>query len=119
MIDLVGSYLQPLQNAPVAAYVRDHYGGGEEKKWIDHWMTRGLNALEALVQRSGGPYAVGGEPTMADCWVMPQAMNARRLVPRMADAWTQLYPGLARAESSMRFHLVQCCGADLKAINME
>lgn len=74
--EVIGSGIQPLQNLTVLIYV------GEEKKkeWAQHWITRGFRAVEKLLSVSAGKFCVGDEISMADCCLVPQVFNARRLV---------------------------------------
>lgn len=74
--EVITSGIQPLQNLIVLIHV------GEEKKkeWAQHWITRGFRAIEKLLSTSAGKFCVGDEITMADCCLVPQVFNARRLV---------------------------------------
>lgn len=74
--EVITSGIQPLQNLIVLIHV------GEEKKkeWAQHWITRGFRAIEKLLSTSAGKFCVGDEISMADCCLVPQVFNARRLV---------------------------------------
>ncbi|XP_026676004.1 probable maleylacetoacetate isomerase 2 [Diaphorina citri] len=72
--EVIASGIQPLQNLTVLIYV------GEEKKreWAQHWIHRGLRAVEKLLSSSAGKYCVGDDISVADCCLIPQVFNARR-----------------------------------------
>jgi maleylpyruvate isomerase len=82
LVEIVNAGIQPLQNLTVLERV------GEDKDvrlgWLRHFITRGLTAFEALVERheaeSGakGPFAYGEAFTMADAFLVPQVYAARR-----------------------------------------
>jgi maleylacetoacetate isomerase len=46
------------------------------KRWIAHWSTIGLRAVEELIGKDG--YCVGGAVTMADVFLVPEVYAARR-----------------------------------------
>jgi maleylpyruvate isomerase len=48
----------------------------EINAWYTHWVTVGFEAVEALLRP--GPYAFGGQVTIADICLVPQVANARR-----------------------------------------
>jgi len=79
---LVACDIHPLNNVRVLGYLQRVLGvSGEEKDhWYAHWVSEGLSALEALLQRHGsGPYCFGDAPTLADCCLVPQVANAERM----------------------------------------
>ncbi len=69
--------IAPLGNSGTMSYLGEALGVSEAQKtaWIRHWITKGLLALEALVQ---GDFCAGDAPGMADCCLVPQLYNARR-----------------------------------------
>lgn len=69
--------IQPLQNIGVLNKL-GNYLGEEEKKWSQHWILKGFEAIEKLLAGSAGKYCVGDEITLADCCLAPQVYNARR-----------------------------------------
>nr|CAD7200044.1 unnamed protein product [Timema douglasi] len=73
--EVIASGIQPLQNLIVLIYV------GEEKKkeWAQHWITRGFRAVEKLLSSCAGKFCVGDEMSLADCCLVPQVFNARRM----------------------------------------
>lgn len=72
--EIIASGIQPLQNLTVLIYV----GEDKQKEWAQHWINRGLRAVEKLLSTSAGKYCVGDEITLADCCLVPQIFNARR-----------------------------------------
>jgi len=73
--------IHPVCNLSVAAHVAGLTGGGDaaKKDWMQHFITKGLSALEGLLAQGGaGTCCVGDTPNMADCCLMPQLYNADR-----------------------------------------
>lgn len=92
----VNSGIQPLQNLAVMQHVKSQLGG-DDKAWSQHWIRRGFDQLETLVQETAGRFSVGDQLSLADLYLLPQLYNARRFeVP--VDA----YPTLLRIEDSCR-----------------
>ena len=56
------------------------------------WICDGFAALEVLIERYGDGFAFGAEPTLADCYLVPQVYSAERFKVDLA-----LYPRLAAA----------------------
>ncbi|WP_309680436.1 maleylacetoacetate isomerase [Polaromonas sp.] len=74
--------IHPINNLRVLKYLTGSMGVSEEMKseWIAHWITLGLEAIEAQIQQRGriGAFCVGDTPTMADCCLVPQVFSAQR-----------------------------------------
>ncbi|MBB5499754.1 maleylacetoacetate isomerase/maleylpyruvate isomerase [Paraburkholderia sp. MM5384-R2] len=74
--------IHPLNNPRVLKYLEHeiHVDEAARLDWMRHWMTTGLEALEALLvdMGSSGRFCHGDRPTLADCCVVPQLFNARR-----------------------------------------
>ena len=74
--------IHPINNLRVLKYLTGSMGVSEEKKseWIAHWITLGLEAIEAQIQQRGriGAFCLGDTPTMADCCLIPQVFSAQR-----------------------------------------
>ncbi len=52
----------------------------QKAAWYGHWVAEGLASAERMLERhSDGPFAFGAEPTLADCWLVPQVANALRM----------------------------------------
>jgi maleylpyruvate isomerase len=75
--------IHPLNNLRVLRYlVRDlHVSEADKDTWYRHWCEQGLAALETTLARDPrtGSFCFGDTPTMADCALVPQMANARRL----------------------------------------
>jgi maleylpyruvate isomerase len=92
MAALVGCDIHPLNNLRVLQQLR---GLGVDETatsdWTSRWITEGFAALESLIAEHGGGYAFGDRPTLADCYLVPQAYSAERFIvdlspfPRILD----------------------------------
>ncbi|GIZ54107.1 maleylacetoacetate isomerase [Noviherbaspirillum aridicola] len=75
--------IHPLNNLRVLRYlVRDLKVSEEDKNaWYRHWCEQGLAALETTLARDKrvGTFCYGDTPGLADCCLVPQVANARRL----------------------------------------
>ena len=79
MAQLIACDIHPLNNVAPLRYLKNVLGQDQEKidAWYHHWIIEGFEALETMVEP--GPYAHGGEVTLADLCIVPQVANARRL----------------------------------------
>jgi maleylacetoacetate isomerase len=80
--NLVSCDMHPLNNLRVLRYLIKQMGVSDEKKneWYAHWIAEGFTSLEAMLVRTGsGHYCVGGQVSLADCCLVPQAFNALRM----------------------------------------
>ena len=110
---LVACDIHPLNNLRVLKYLRQMLSASEEQveTWYRHWCEEGLAALEHELQEdSQSRYALGGTPSVVDCFIVPQVFNARRFkvdmepFPRLraiVDACMEL-PAFQRAEPSVQ-----------------
>lgn len=74
--------IHPICNLGVARHVVELTGGGEEARiaWMHRFIGQGLSAFETLLDHPlTGTFCHGDEPGMADCCLMPQLYNARRV----------------------------------------
>ncbi|XP_078516083.1 maleylacetoacetate isomerase isoform X2 [Lissotriton helveticus] len=90
--DHIVSGIQPLQNLAVLKRV------GEEKKnsWAQHYITRGFQALEQILQGTAGKYCVEDEVSMADLCLVPQVYNADRFKVDLSP-----YPTITRINKAL------------------
>ncbi len=111
LVEVVNAGTQPLQNMSVLQKLSDD--PAVRKPWIQHFIAKGLGALEALMAAneahdpgSRGRFAYGDAFTMADCYLAPQVYNAKRYavgmdrfprVARVADAIASTDAGRAAA----------------------
>ncbi|HUX72273.1 MAG TPA: maleylacetoacetate isomerase [Steroidobacteraceae bacterium] len=79
----VACEIHPLNNLRVLRYLSSVLAIDEERRnaWYRHWIAVGFAALERTLQTDGGAgsYCHGDAPTFADCCLVPQVFNARRL----------------------------------------
>jgi maleylpyruvate isomerase len=72
----------PLANLRVMQYLSTELKLGESARteWSKWWVMTGLGVAEKkLAAQARGDYCFGDTPTMADCCLIPQVFNARRL----------------------------------------
>ncbi|MCI0570334.1 MAG: maleylacetoacetate isomerase [Myxococcaceae bacterium] len=94
MAEAVNSSIQPLQNLSVLQYVKGTLHG-DDKAWCQHWIGRGMAALEQMAHKHAGRYLVGDEVTLADACLVPQMYGARRFGVDPSQ-----YPTLLRVEQA-------------------
>lgn len=80
---LIACDIHPLANLRVLKYLKRELGQEQAAidTWYRHWVEDGLGRLDAFVTNGGrsGRFILGDTPTMADCLLVPQLFNARRL----------------------------------------
>jgi maleylpyruvate isomerase len=95
LAQIVACELHPVNNLRVLRYLVDDLELSEEvkAKWYRHWLVSGLEVLEKHLQRdpSAGPLCHGYNPTIADCFLVPQVYNAVR-----HDIDLSPYPNIVR-----------------------
>jgi maleylacetoacetate isomerase len=91
--------IHPLNNLRVLQYLKNELQHDEAtcQQWSQHWIKLGLTALEAQLNNNlcTGQFSHGNTPTLADCCLIPQLFNARRINTPL-DA----FPTLLRVESA-------------------
>lgn len=91
--------IHPINNLRVLRYLVRDLGASEDAKnaWYRHWCENGLAALEKRISADGraGKFCLGDTPTMADCCLVPQLANARRV-----DTDLSRMPTLLRIEQN-------------------
>lgn len=109
----VAGDISAINNLKIRLRLKAEFGATDEDvkvKWIQHWITDGFTAIEALLKRSRftGTFCAGDFPTIADCCLVPQMFNARRFqcdlapfptIVRITDACEAL-PAFAAAHPS-------------------
>jgi maleylacetoacetate isomerase len=106
LVEIVNSGIQPFQNLSVLQHVSPDLE--EQKTWAAHFIGRGLAAYEAAMrvnEREGvtGAHAYGEAPTMADVFLVPQVLGAKRFKVELGP-----YPRVARAfEAAMKVEAFQ------------
>jgi maleylpyruvate isomerase len=67
----------------------------DDRAWIQHFLPRGLTALERVVQETAGKFCVGDAPSFADVYLVPQLYGARRFKIDLAP-----FPTLVRIDAA-------------------
>ena len=79
---IIACDIQPLQNTSTTKYLREKLGLSDAAiaDWLREWITRGLDAFSAQVERDhlNSKFCHGDTPTMADCCLVPQMYAADR-----------------------------------------
>jgi maleylacetoacetate isomerase/maleylpyruvate isomerase len=72
--------IHPLNNLRVLRYlVRDLKVSEDDKdRWYRHWVETGLDVVERQLAAQPARFCHGNTPTMADCCLVPQILNAQR-----------------------------------------
>ncbi len=93
--------IHPLNNLRVLKYLEGPLGQPQDVKdeWYRHWVTEGLEALEAMAKPRARAFLFGDTPTLADICLVPQLYNARRFSVPITN-----YPTLRRADESASAH---------------
>jgi maleylacetoacetate isomerase len=75
---VIAADVHPIGNLRVGKQLESSFGADQAAKedWSRHWMTLGLDALEAMA--GDGPFLGGAAPDLADVCLVPQLYNARR-----------------------------------------
>jgi maleylpyruvate isomerase len=75
--------IHPINNLRVLRYLAHELKVEEKQRddWYRHWCQQGLAAIEATLARDArvGKFCFGDTPTMADCCLVPQVLNAQRV----------------------------------------
>ena len=82
MAQSIACEIHPLNNLRVLQYLVRDLALPEQAKdsWYRHWVREGLLAFERqLARHQPGRYCWGDTPTLADCCLVPQIFNGRRL----------------------------------------
>lgn len=76
LAEIINSGTQPLQNLTVTQLHSSD--PGEQKKWNQIWIRKGLRSYETLVQETAGRFSIGDTLSLADLFLIPQCYNAKR-----------------------------------------
>jgi maleylacetoacetate isomerase len=73
--------IHPLNNLRVLRYLVHDLKLSEDDKnrWYRHWVETGLEVVERQLAAAPATFCHGATPTLADCVLVPQIFNARRL----------------------------------------
>jgi len=98
--------IHPLNNLRVLTYLRRELGQDDAAvgRWAQHWIASGFDAVEQWISRysTGGRHAWGDAPTLADVFLLPQVVNARRVALDLAP-WPRIAAVAAHLETLPAF----------------
>ena len=85
---IVGCDIHPINNRRILEYLRKQFKADEAavNGWCATWISDGFDALEALLAADAGRgnFCFGGQPGLADVYLVPQVESARRFKVDMA-----------------------------------
>lgn len=90
LAETINAGTQPLQNLGVMN--RHSTDADEKKEWSRHWISRGLQAYEDILQKEGfakHQFSMADKPMYPDLFLIPQIYNANRFGVQM-QAFPQL-----------------------------
>lgn len=71
--------IHPIANLSVLNHVAEiSYEPDAKKIWVNHFVSKGLRAFEAMLKTSAGRFSFGDTLSMADICLIPQIYNAER-----------------------------------------
>ncbi len=82
LAQLVACDIHPLNNLRVLQYLIGPMGVSrpDKDRWYAHWISEGMAALERrLAEPATGDFCHGNTPGLADCFLVPQVINANRM----------------------------------------
>ena len=96
---IIASDVSPIQNLSVLKYLRSEYGQGDSgvTNFVQHWITRGFEALEQTASETDTPFLLTERPMFFECCLVPQIYNARRYDVDMAA-----FPRLSEIDARCR-----------------
>jgi maleylpyruvate isomerase len=85
---IVGCDVHPINNRRILEYLRHQFKADEAaiNAWCATWISAGFDAYEALLaaDTARGEFSFGGQPGLADVYLVPQVESARRFKVDMA-----------------------------------
>jgi maleylpyruvate isomerase len=80
MAAVIGCDIHPLNNLRVLRSLKRDLGASDAQlaAWEARWIGDGFAALEPLIARHGSGFCWGDQPTLADCYLIPQVYSAIR-----------------------------------------
>ncbi len=79
MMGIVACDIHPLNNLRVQQQLTGMGLTPDDRTlWTKRWIDDGFSALEPMIARHTAGFAVGAEPTLADCVLIPQVYSAER-----------------------------------------
>ena len=109
LAQLIACEVHPLNNLRTLDQLRSRFGADDAqvREWYQHWCHEGLGAVEAvLAEDAAQTFALGAQPGLVECFLIPQIYNARRFgvdmqrYPRLhgIDAACAALPAFAQAQ---------------------
>lgn len=81
IVQTIADEIQPLNNLAVLRYLAEDMQQDKAaiSRWYQRWVDRGFSAIETwLDDPAAGACCHGDQPTLADCFLVPQLYNAER-----------------------------------------
>jgi len=95
LAQMIACEIHPLNNLRVLRYLVREMGVSEDAKnaWYKHWVESGLESIERQLAShpATGRFCHGDAPTLADCTLVPQIFNARRMECRLDHVPTVMH----------------------------
>lgn len=101
LAEIINAGTQPLQNLSVLQYVQKEHSI-DKMAWGKHFITIGLDALEARVSKLNRRFCARDTVSLADLCLVPQLYNARRFSCDI-DRWPTLLTIESRCEHLPEF----------------
>ena len=76
LAEIINADTQPLQN--LTPQERHSSDPAEQRRWVQTWISVGLEGYERTVARTAGTWSVGDQVSIADLCLVPQVYNALR-----------------------------------------
>lgn len=72
--------IHPVNNLKVVGRIKSAHGASQDEgiAWMQHWMTEGFRAYQALLPKGDHRYSFGDTLSLADLCLVGQMVNARR-----------------------------------------
>jgi len=115
VVEIINSFVQPTQNSGILKVIAEHdkelavflpavfpnpdtgelapYSGGDANLFPQRFIHKGFRAIESLLAQNSEKFCFGDEPTLAECFLVPQILGAKRV--KIADV-KSTYPNLYR-----------------------
>ena len=107
---IIAADIHPLQNLRVMKRLKHDLAQGQDgaESWNRHWIALGFETLEIIAAERTTPMLFGIEPGYAECFLVPQAYNARRYdvdmsqYPALVDVLARCaeHPAIAAADAT-------------------
>lgn len=80
LCEMINSGIQPLQNLKVLNELEKRFGldQSQRNEWVVHWIQKGFEGFEQLLQKTAGQFCFGDNVTAADLYLVPQMVAAQR-----------------------------------------